>query len=355
MMWAQIEKVPGNPDFTAMDARMSREAGKAVNFVLFGTPQWAATPAHQTLANQAGTVWAYPSYKTAAAAVANPANAANFVKTVLNKYGQQIKYVEIWNEPTFDANTTKGSFYWGTVQQMKELAAAVNTAVKSIRPDVTVICPGFASSQDLRQFLAADGGAHCDAIAWHAYSYHSIQRTTIEDPRWLYEDVDPKNPTKKIWVWGHYSRDIMAPSEDADGKSITAVRAAADAQPSSKGKPLYLTEYGLGDNTSSDVYLSYRDTLSPSQQQVYYEQLFAEAAAAGVKQFTLYKYSNNASDDLAGGLMNPNSAVVKAMATIKTKLIDSGLGIVGTERKEGRLILNMSNNTRLEFGAPVIP
>lgn len=94
---------------------------------------------------------------------------ANYVKAVLNHYGSQIQAVEVWNEPNggwFDSGPCKQS-----PSCYKQLLQTTYQAVKSIRPDVTVV-GGATFGVDLNwlQQVFQDGGMpYLDAVSNHPY------------------------------------------------------------------------------------------------------------------------------------------------------------------------------------------
>jgi Glycosyl hydrolase catalytic core len=152
--WANVETSPGRYDFSGYDAYMAELAQNGVQpFVIldYTNPLYDA---NQTPHDAAG----YTAF-------------ANYAKAVLNHYGSQIKAVEVWNEPNggwFDSGPCKAS-----PSCYATLLKYTYQAVKSIRPDVTVVGGALFEDSDtlswLQQVFQAGGMPYLDAVSFHPY------------------------------------------------------------------------------------------------------------------------------------------------------------------------------------------
>ena len=334
LQWSEVETAAGVDTWTRLDGVFNAQAaaGKAICLTLFGTPGHQARADHKAYADANAAQMIYgASLPYSACAPADPAAAAAFVTRVLARHPGKVKFVEVWNEPSFDGTTAPTQFWLGTAAQLVSLAQAVYTATKAADPTIQVLTPGFASSPTLTAYLTAGGGQWADGIAWHPYGHHSLQTTGVPDPS---------------GEWGNYSLDILAPESDPNHFSINGIRALADAHPSAAGKPLYITEFGVG-AAADDPYFAAFLAMPVGRQQVYWEQLLAECAAAGVRMLSLYAHGTT---DFVGDTTNGAGPLGLACAKIKTDLIDSGLGIVSSARVAGTVVLTMSDGSTRSYG-----
>lgn len=130
---------------------------------------------------------------------------ANYAKALVNHYGQQLKAVEIYNEYNGKFSTGPGAHSPANYAQM--LRAAYQ-AIKSIRPDVTVVV-GATFGIDLDWFKALfDAGAlaYTDVISVHPYSIVSVDtpelRGLANDLQALQNLITASNhgQMKPIWL-----------------------------------------------------------------------------------------------------------------------------------------------------------
>jgi hypothetical protein len=96
----------------------------------------------------------------------------DFVTAVVTHANGQIKYWEIWNEPTV-------SGYWqGNNSQMLRMAQDAYAIIKSINPSALVTTPtpstGITGVANwMGPYLALGGGQYADIMSFHGYSWKS--------------------------------------------------------------------------------------------------------------------------------------------------------------------------------------
>lgn len=168
--WSSLETAQGvydSANVAALDAYVAthKAAGRTVIHTIYGSPSWAsARPSEPS------------SYGNGVAA--EPANLAHWdahCTWLANRYGSQIDYWEIWNEPNLTG------FYTGTqtiLSQMTRRAAqairAVVPGAKIISPAVTALQSGNGQSYFAAMMAASDGAAGnmaawVDAVGCHLY------------------------------------------------------------------------------------------------------------------------------------------------------------------------------------------
>ncbi len=336
--WAEWEPSRGQMNFGLLDQIVNANwaAGKKTIITFFGCPQWAAQAEHITYAQANASSVLYPGLPTAAAAVADVNDAKNSVRALLVRYGDKLYGVEMGNEPSYQLAVN--SFSWATVAEHVAMCAAIYS-LKSEFPTARFLSAGYAVSTHLNSFVQAGGGAYVDEWAWHPYGYHSVVRTGIPDPAW----VDP--------TWGplSYSLDIRAPSTDSNKFSIFGVIAIVDAIPAHAGKPLRVTEIGIGAWDGDERYRDFMDVMTEAQRRGYWLTLLADLAAhPRVTGVDLYEYGSK----FCGDLTSAGSGVVQAIATVHADLIASGLDIVGDPIRDGEtLTLRRSDGSTVTYSA----
>ncbi len=131
--WRDVNPAPGVFNWTVLDQRVAQAnaAGAKVLYVAGLTPVWAAAnPADGDPRWGAGS----------ASAPADPATYGNFITALMQRYGARIAAVETWNEANLK------TFWTGTPEQMADLTARANAAIKAISPGTAV----FAASTTTR-------------------------------------------------------------------------------------------------------------------------------------------------------------------------------------------------------------
>lgn len=180
LTWRDIETSAGVYSWTALDRFIAaaQAAGATVIFQHGFTPSFYASDMTKYDAwNRAGS----PS---------NPdiTGWTNFCTAVAARYVGKIAYYEIWNEINHRESATVGNWF-GTDAQMVALASAAYTAIKAADPAALVLSPNFfletnsatsvAGTTAFSSYLAAGGGAYCDAIAWHFYLAYNREETYL--------------------------------------------------------------------------------------------------------------------------------------------------------------------------------
>jgi len=156
--WARLEPSPGQWRFTNLDKQVAqaRSEGAEVLYVLGQTPTWASS--NPDVSDIYG--------KGAPAMPIDLQDWKQYVATIATRYKGRIGAYEVWDEA--DAST-----FWGTPQQMLQLATIAYRTIKAIDPGATVLTPSFTQNSLtdgwLARYLAAGGAKVADAFAGHAY------------------------------------------------------------------------------------------------------------------------------------------------------------------------------------------
>lgn len=197
LQWALLEPEPGQYDWTAVDQWIEANPDKTRIFVLFGCPTF-----YQKYPKEP---WRYPYLPGGGSPPKDPAQAANFVKALLKRHGQNIHFVELWNEPNFHwsgqdmlkdrwlPKYEKPGFYTGTASELAGMARAL----ARIMPTSTKLLMGSWEGQaetdsmtsSLLRFAAAPDGAggtgrqHVQALSVHCYIYENDPNKLIKELR----------------------------------------------------------------------------------------------------------------------------------------------------------------------------
>lgn len=156
--WKDINTADGVYDWTNMDAHVAQSVANGVDLIYtFGyAPTWATGATIQDCPTDAA--W------------------TNFVTAMVNRYGDRIKYWEIWNEPN------EAIFWVGTTAQMVHLAELAAPIIRGTA-GCFVLSPapqGSSAYTWIDGFLAAGGGPHFDILSFHSYTFEAPE-TLIED------------------------------------------------------------------------------------------------------------------------------------------------------------------------------
>ncbi|GCE08926.1 glycosyl hydrolase [Dictyobacter aurantiacus] len=187
-LWADVETSPGEYDFTPVDRYMSAFQRSGVNPLLiidYNNPLYD------------GGVTPYDESGFAAY--------ANYARALVRHY-PQLKAVEIYNE------YNKGRFSTGPgahdPANYARMVTAAYQAIKSVRPDVTVVVGAtFGIDLDwLKDLFTAGALAYADAISVHPYSVISVDtpelRNLAQHLQALQDLIKEHNngQTKPIWI-----------------------------------------------------------------------------------------------------------------------------------------------------------
>lgn len=196
--WSEINTAPGVFDWTEMDTRVNEALSNNADVLYdFGrTPGWAQCASNNAKCGsgnasaacdynttaQGGPGQCFPPKDLNADGTGANQNWINWVTAVASRYKGQIKYYEIWNEPSAPA------MWQGTDPQLVRMTQdarciIVGTGCSSlssysqtgIDPSAQITTPAFVSDQyttvydAMQSYLQAGGGAYVDVIAYHGY------------------------------------------------------------------------------------------------------------------------------------------------------------------------------------------
>ncbi len=197
LQWAMIETEPGKFDWTAVDRWIAANPDKTRIFVLFGCPKFYQ--------KYPGEPWRYPYLPGGGSPPKDPASAAAFIKALLERHGDSIHYVELWNEPNFHwtgkdlvkdrwlpSNSDPG-FFTGTAADLAAMAAALAPVMTAKTKLLMGSWEGQSGTKSmtssLLRFAAAPDGRggtgkqHVQAISVHCYVYENDPNKLIEELR----------------------------------------------------------------------------------------------------------------------------------------------------------------------------
>jgi len=152
--WNDIEKTPGNFDFSAMDqfTQTALQHNKKIIAVLGFDAGWIHNDnkTHEYIP---------PEYYDAY---------INFVTQTVKRYKGQVAAFEIWNEPNLKAKR----FWKGSDEEFINLFSKTVKAIKAMAPDVVVTTPGLFRGDDkyLQKMFEAGAMADVDVVSFHPYT-----------------------------------------------------------------------------------------------------------------------------------------------------------------------------------------
>jgi len=272
--WYQMNPAPGVYDFTTFDQWISEAQANHVDLLYtFGEmPAWASSnPAFVcgTNGSPAGSC-APPNDLNSDGTGANQ-HWKDFVTAVVTHAAGQIKYWEIWNEPTVPG-------YWqGTNQQMLRLAQDAFTIIKSIDPGALVTTPAPSTGINgvanwMGPYLALGGGKYADIITFHGYSWKSTPGVYP-----IPEDIVPLiNNLKAVLVANHQDT-----------------------------KPLWCTEGDWGDTSGNGF-------TDQDLHAAYLARHYLLQASKGVVRYYWFAWDNGYTLGLPDGLWTPTTGVDQA-------------------------------------------
>jgi hypothetical protein len=293
--WPTIEPSNNSWNFGPHDTLANDLDAAGINMVgiLLWTPNWAATqsdagPDGRSL-DQRPFGWYAPVPRDPAldqivlSAASSPPQGldlawddpnnhwGNYVYTVVSRYGDRVKYWEMWNEPEWD-------YFWtGTSTQYKQLLKVGYQATKAACPDCTVLFGGlhYWANQDYYWWvlsqLHSDPGAASNNHFFDVMSVHM------------------------------YSR-----SENAYSV-ITSIRARM-ANYGVDDHPIWLTETGVpvwGDAPAYNPKYDYAATQDEAA--AYVIQSYANAWAAGVERYFFFRTNDQDMTEYFGLIRNDKS------------------------------------------------
>ncbi|MGE0698653.1 MAG: hypothetical protein AB7O57_06115 [Hyphomicrobiaceae bacterium] len=194
--WSLIEREPGSYDWRAVEAWIKAHPGKTRIWVLFGTPTF-----HQ---KYPGEPWRYPYLPGGGSPPRDPAAAARFIRSLLDRFPGQIRFIEVCNEPNFGYGPGASAGRWtkamgrpGFFTGTPEDLAALSRSVRAVLPKGVELMAGAWEGQSeggsplnslLRFSRASDGAGgfgrdHVDALSVHSYTYHHDPNKMIAELR----------------------------------------------------------------------------------------------------------------------------------------------------------------------------
>jgi hypothetical protein len=197
--WSKVEPTPGERNWSALagleTALAARSAAGLTNILVIGdTPVWARQePARACSLIKADALDEF----------------ATFMEDLTRRYSRPpyyLNYLEIYNEPDVDpiyASDTQNFGCWGDETDanygggyFSQMLTAIYPRIKAANPNAQVIIGGLllgcdpthtypegrdcAASKFLRGILQEGNGTNFDAVAYHGYPLHSLNRTDWE-------------------------------------------------------------------------------------------------------------------------------------------------------------------------------
>ena len=126
--WSQIETAKGEFKWDNLEGALTNAASKGMTdilYVLGTTPEWASANAGEDDYPQPG----------AASAPDNLEDWDEWVTAVVENFGDQIPYYQIWNEANL------ANFYSGTPAEMAEMTKRAHDIIKAANPDALIVAP----------------------------------------------------------------------------------------------------------------------------------------------------------------------------------------------------------------------
>ena len=166
--WREIEPAPGEFDWAQTDRLVDAisQAGLAPVAVLDGAPDWALAPADRAAQN-------------GLAPPANFADFARFAAAFAARYGDRIRFYQVWDEPNV-------SPHWGTRHinpvAYAHLLRAAAPAIRSSDADAVILTAALAPTIDrghlaidevyfLQRMIAAGAAPFFDAVAVQPFGF----------------------------------------------------------------------------------------------------------------------------------------------------------------------------------------
>jgi hypothetical protein len=171
--WYTMNPSQGVYDFTALDNWMATAQANGVDLIYtFGeVPTWASSNPSLVCgqANTPAGSCAPPTDVTTTGGGTDQ-HFKDYVTTIVTHVAGQIKYWEMWNEPTVPG-------YWqGNDAQLLRMAKDAYGIIKAINPNAIVTTPSPSTGINgvanwMGPYLALGGGQYADIITFHGYSW----------------------------------------------------------------------------------------------------------------------------------------------------------------------------------------
>ena len=131
--WNELEPRPNEPAWEKADRLIARASARGLQIVavIDTTPAWARDP------GEADLVHASP---------ANPADYARFVAKFVQRYGDRVRHIQVWDNPNVHP-------FWGRRNaepiEYTALLRASALAIRAVNPNVKILAAGLAPSGEL--------------------------------------------------------------------------------------------------------------------------------------------------------------------------------------------------------------
>ena len=268
--WYMMNASPGVYDYSTFDNWIStaQANGKDLMYTFGEIPAWASSNPSGICGTGIGIPAGscYPPNDLNADGTGTNQHWKDFVTAIVTHAAGQIKYWEIWNEPTVPG-------YWmGNNAQMLRIAQDAYGIIKAIDPTAMVTTPSpstgiYGVAAWMGPYLALGGGNYADIMSFHGYSWKSTPGV------WpIPEDIVPlvENLKAQLLIYGQDK------------------------------KPLWCTEGSWGDTSGNGF-------TDPDLRAAFLSRHYILQNSEGVVRYYWYAW-DNASD----GLWNATSGITKA-------------------------------------------
>ena len=164
--WRGLEPRRDEWKFENLDSAVYRATQNGVDILLSlgQTPTWASARPSEQVPNGFG----------ASAEPANMNDWENYLRVLMGRYKEKIKFYELWNEPYFTEvyGVTGRGHFTGSATKMVEMARIAKRVRDEIDPKARIVspaCVGIHGPECLEAFLGAGGNELVDIIGYHFY------------------------------------------------------------------------------------------------------------------------------------------------------------------------------------------
>lgn len=161
--WGEVEALPAHYDWTTSDALIASISASGLTpvIVLDGSPAWARDTRDQLLE------------APATAPPADPQTFARFAAEFASRYGNQVRYYQLWDEPNIAPHWGN---HWIDPVGYAQLLIAASSAIRSADSDAVILTAALAPTADrgqlaidevyfLQRMIAAGAAPWFDALA----------------------------------------------------------------------------------------------------------------------------------------------------------------------------------------------
>lgn len=160
--WRLVEPKKGEFNFAGLDKFIAATEGKYRIFTLTASPDWAVSADKPSSSLGYGARTMYPPD--------NMQDWIDYVRAVIDRYGEQINAVEVWNEPNLP------DFYLGDMQTLIRMVKEAWLCVQRSEKPITVMTPPVSRLDKgngidfIRRMFEAGLRRWIDAVALHTYA-----------------------------------------------------------------------------------------------------------------------------------------------------------------------------------------